>query len=384
MLVEQKEILSKLISFDTTSYNSNTEIIEFITSYLKNFNINPIAIKDIKTNKIALYATIGPNTEGGIVFSAHTDTVPAEPIEWTFNPLVLTEFNRRYYGLGSVDMKGFISIILSLIPCFQQLAITRPVHIALSYDEEVGCLGVRPLIKSMKQKIAKPYLVIVGEPTEQIIVNGHKSCSTFSTMFKGKEAHSSNPNWGLNSIMYAAKFIDKLDEVSRDILLEEKINNNFNPPNTTINIGKIIGGKAHNIVPGSCEIIWNLRALPDTNVDMIIEKIENFKLEILEKHMLPLYKEADIKTEMTSSILGLDTKIDSSVVRFMKKISCDDRTESVSYGTDGGFYSQIGWPTLVCGPGSIKQAHQPNEYINADDIENYMKFAIKLADEINV
>ena len=309
--------------------------------------------------------------------------MPANPKEWKYNPLKMTEFNRRYYGLGSVDMKGFISIILSMIPYFQHIASVRPIHIALSYDEEVGCLGVRPLLKSMQQEIAKPYLVIVGEPTEQIVVNSHKSCYTFNTIFKGKEAHSSNPNWGLNSIIYGAMFIDKLSKISKDILLEEERNNNFIPPNTTINIGKISGGKAHNIVPSFCEIIWNLRVLPDTNLDVIIQKIENIRLEILEKHMQPLYKDADIKTEMTSSILPLDTKIDSSVLIFMKKILSDDRIESVSYGTDGGFFSQIGWPTLICGPGSIKQAHQPNEYINIDDIENYMNFVFKLVNELN-
>ncbi|MBT4204064.1 MAG: M20/M25/M40 family metallo-hydrolase, partial [Rhodobiaceae bacterium] len=320
--------MSKLVSFDTTSCNSNIGIIEFITSYFENFKISPIAVRNIEANKVALYATIGPNVEGGVVFSAHTDTVPANPKEWKFNPLRLTEVNRRYYGLGSVDMKGFISIILSLIPYFQYMATVRPIHIALSYDEEVGCLGVRPLLKSMQQEVAKPSLVIVGEPTEQIIVNSHKSCYTFNTIFKGKEAHSSNPDWGLNSITYAAKFIDKIDEVSRDILLEEKINKNFNPPNTTLNIGKIIGGKAHNIVPSNCEIIWSLRVLPGTNADEIIQKIENLKLEILERCMQPLYKDADIQTEMISSILALDTKIDSPALDFMKKILNDDRIES--------------------------------------------------------
>ncbi len=374
-------MLSKLISFNTESLRGNLPLIHFVKNFLEDHKVDSVIVYNNEKTKGAIYCTIGNPSIEGIVFSAHTDTVPAQNSEWSNDPFKLSIVDNKYYGRGTSDMKGFISILLALVPWFQKSLFKKPIHIALSYDEEVGCLGVAPLISEMKKNIAKPLLVMVGEPTKLEIIDRHKSCHTFETEFFGKKAHSCNPNWGCNSIYYLSEFVNYISQL-QDTLMEQGSDNNFDPPYSTLNVGMVIGGEAHNIVPDWSKLTWNVRYLPKIDDQGSIVNLVEKKLSHLQKIMQAEFQEAKIINRNISNIYPLVPQKGLENIDFVKH-RIKSGQSGVSYGTDGGFFSYEGWPTIVCGPGSIEQAHQPDEYIKVNDIKDGFLFIQQLLQAIN-
>ena len=361
-----------MVSIDTTSEKSNIAIVDFIENFLRKNNVIPVRVLNAEKTKASLFYSIGQPDNKGTLFSAHTDTVPANKSEWISDPYKLTIKDNRYYGRGTTDMKGFISIILALTKWFQEQKLVNPIHMALSYDEEVGCLGVGALIDEIRHKIKPPNLVIVGEPTELKIIDRHKSCHTFETEFFGKESHSANPAWGCNSIYYATEFITKLRELEENLKIGHN-DYNFDPPYTTLSVGQVRGGVAHNVVPDYTKVTWNIRCLPNIDHNDILVDLFKNQLPLIEKKMKKNYKKSYILNSNLSNIYPLrPSKILNTTNLVTGNIS--PSMKGVSYGTDAGFFSNIGWPTIVCGPGNIMQAHQADEFIEIEDIKNGILF----------
>lgn len=378
MLSLQREILDKLISFDTTSEKSNIELVHYICDFLYGYQIDATKIYNSDGSKASIFYTIGAENKKGLIFSAHTDTVPVDSSQWSTDPYTLNFTDDKYIGRGTTDMKGFISILLSLTPWLISNNLSYPFHVALSYDEEVGCLGVQPLIESIKNKIKEPKLVIVGEPTKLQVIDRHKSCHTYQTEFFGLKAHSCDPSWGCNAIYFASVFIEKLKELEQ-LLIEQNRDDNYDPPYSTINIGMIQGGNAHNIVPDYVKIIWQIRCLPDLDHTILLKDLFENILPAIESDMKVKSEKAYIINRNTSNILPLARSSYSNKID--KLISKTNTPSGVSYGTDAGYFSNQGWQTIVCGPGDIEQAHKSNEYILIEDIKLGIHFVEKMVND---
>ena len=376
ILNSQAVILEKLISFDTTSNKSNLELINYICDYLSVHKIEPSKIYNDDKSKTSIYYTIGDRKLPGLVLSAHTDTVPADKDQWSYNPYKLKIQDNKYYGRGTSDMKGFISLVLAITPWVISKSFDKPLHVAFSYDEEVGCLGVGPLIDVMKNNICPPEVVIVGEPTDLKIINQHKSCHTFETEFYGKKAHSCYPDWGCNAIYFANEFVNELRKIEQN-LIHSDIDRNFEPPYSSLNVGRIDGGVAHNIIPDYAKVIWNIRCLPHANFQDLLRDLFEKKVPLIESKMKQKYCNAFISNRNISNILPLNQKNYPEILNTLTKKDPKHK-RGVSYGTDAGYFSKIGWPTIVCGPGKIEQAHTSDEFIKIRDIKDGINFMMNL------
>ena len=372
------EILAKLIGFDTTTRLSNIPLIEFVERYLDNHGIAHIRV-DYETGKTNLYATIGPYIAGGIVLSGHTDVVPVDGQEWASDPFVMEERGGNLYGRGTADMKGFIACALALVPKFKAMNLVRPIHLALSCDEEVGCKGVRPLVAHMRDHLKKPRAVFVGEPTSMKVVNGHKSAVTFSTEVKGHAGHSSLTHQGVNAIMVAADMISEMSRIRADLIAEGDPTGRFDPPYSTIHVGVINGGTAKNIIPQDCDFQWETRLLPRVDPGAVPLRLERFA-QTLEPAMKAIAPESGIATTKTNEVPGLAPESDSEAEHLALHAAGANSTHAVSYCTEAGLFQAIGIPTVICGPGNIEQAHKPDEFVSVTQIEACEKFMIKLAE----
>ena len=377
-LSSTKELLSALVGFDTTSAKSNLALIDFIQSYLEGHGIGCDLVMNDAGDKASLFATIGEG-EHGIGLSGHSDVVPVAGQNWESDPFELTEKDGRLYGRGSADMKGYLACMLALVPECAGRDLKRPLHLIFSYDEEVGCTGVRPLIDELGKRLPRPAMVIVGEPTNMSVVDAHKSINVFKTEITGKEAHSSMPRLGVNAIAIGAAYIVELSRLSKDLNL---LGNDprFNPPHGTIHVGKIEGGTALNIVPKSCQFIWEIRALPELVPQSILARMSEFAEETLLPDMRAVSADASIETVALGNVPGFVTPGGSEAVSLALQLAGQNETHAVSYGTEAGLFELGGCPTVICGPGSIEQAHQPNEYIEVEELANCLKFLDRLVD----
>ena len=376
-----RELLERLVGFDTTSYRTNLPIVDYVRDHLAAHGVASTLVPDATGEKAALYATIGPAVEGGVVLSAHTDVVPVEGQKWSTDPFRLTARDGRLYGRGSVDMKGFVATVLAHVPAFAAAGLRRPVHIALSYDEEVGCLGVRPLSKAMAESVPRPAAVIVGEPTGMRPVDAHKSGYRIETVVTGREAHSSAPHWGVNAIIHATRFVARIERLGER--LTAIVDERFAPPSGTVSVGEIAGGTAHNIVPNSCKVVWGVRGLPETDVPALVDEVQASAERELVPEMRARAPEAGITTRIVSFILPLRTTAGSGARALIAELTGEPRMSTVSYGTDGGFFEAIGWPTVVCGPGSIEQAHKPDEFIAENALADCAGFLGRLEERLS-
>ena len=357
-------------------------MVNYISDYLSTYKIEPSKVYNENKSKASIYYTIGDGKLPGLVLSAHTDTVPADEDQWSYNPYKLNIQDNKYYGRGTSDMKGFISLVLALTPWAMSKSFDKPVHVALSYDEEVGCLGVGPLIDIMKNNICTPKLVIVGEPTDLKIINQHKSCHTFETEFYGKKAHSCYPDWGCNAIYFASEFINELRKIEQ-YLMNSDLDSNFEPPYSSLNVGHVDGGMAHNIIPDYARVIWNIRCLPSANFQDLLNNLLQSIVPSIESKMKKKYSNAYISNRNISNILPLNQKNFPEILNSLTKKDPKHRL-GVSYGTDAGYFSKIGWPTVVCGPGKIEQAHTSDEFIKINDIKDGINFVMNLMGSILV
>jgi len=375
-----REMLARLIAFDTTSRLSNLPLIEFVADYLSAHGVDSHLTTDEATGKASLFATIGPAERGGIVLSGHTDVVPVDGQDWSSDPFKLTERDGRLYGRGTCDMKGFLATALALVPEFQARELNIPLHLALSYDEEVGGIGVRPMIARLGGDLPMPKIVIVGEPTSMKIVNCHKGMNSFVTEVTGLEAHSSNPHRGVNAIVIATELIGELMRIAAEMRERGDPSGRFDPPYTSLNIGTISGGTALNIIPQSCRFEWEFRNLPGQDCDEIPRRLAAFAEGRLLPEMRAVFPGAAIRTTRGVGFPDFIPEEGSEAETLVKRLIETNEVRSAAYATEAGLFQQAGAATILCGPGDIAQAHQPDEFIDPDQIERCERFLRRLAD----
>jgi len=372
-------MLDKLVSFKTVSLDSNLEMINFIQDYLNSYGIDShLVFNNLKT-KANLYAQIGPNVEGGILLSGHTDVVPIEGQSWTSDPFRLIEKNGRLYGRGSCDMKGFNALILAAIPTMMKVKLQKPIQIAFSYDEEVGCLGAPAMINKIRVTLPKAAAVIVGEPTMMNTVNGHKTSIGLKTHVRGFEVHSSLMHNGVSAVMNAGKlvsWVSEQTEKNKAMKVQEE-NRKFEPPFTTLHVGVINGGTAGNITAKDCRFSLDIRCLPSESSKAWVKKYEEYA-EIVEAQMQTTNTKSYINIEKAHFVPGLQPEVNGFAEALVRQITRQNNTEMVSYGTEAGQFQEAGYSTIICGPGSIKQAHQANEYIDVSQLKKGELFISEL------
>lgn len=370
-------LLGELVSFESVSQTPNLDIVDHVRSYLDRYGIESRLSYDEAGDKANLLATIGPEVDGGIVLSGHTDVVPADPQDWEAPPFTLVNREGRLTGRGAVDMKGFIAAVLAAVPDLATAPLARPVHIALSFDEETGSRGARILVDHMKSLALRPEICIVGEPTEMRIVAGHKGGYELTTTVTGVEGHASDPSKGVNAIFQAARMIAHIEEVGRR-LAERDWDTPFVPPHSTVSVGTIQGGSARNVIAGTCSFDWELRPVPQEDGSAVLAEIEEWVRASLLPDMHAVDPLSDITTVLDAAYPGLAYDPDSRAVALLKELTGDSTAEVVSFGSDAGHFQHAGISTVLFGPGSIEQAHKPNEYIAVEQIEAFQEFLDRL------
>jgi acetylornithine deacetylase len=381
--IDKVEMAKRLVAFDTTSRNSNLALIEFVRDYLDGYGVKSELVFDATGGKANLYATIGPQDQGGILLSGHTDVVPVDDQDWHTDPFELVEQDDKLYGRGSSDMKGFIATVLSLVPDLARRKLRTPIHLSFSHDEEVGCIGVRRLIEVLAGRPNRPRLCIIGEPTEMQVGIAHKGKHTLRCRVHGHEAHSSLVHQGANAIEAAAEIIARLKEIARRKRDHGPFDPEFEPPYSTIHTGLIQGGTALNIVPRECTFDFEIRPLPGEDIAPMIAELRELAETRLLPEMRAVAPETDIVIEERSSAPALNTPGDAEVTQLAAAISGANVTVKVPFGTEGGLFSAAGIPSIICGPGSIDQAHKPDEYIALDQIARCETFLKRLIDRVS-
>jgi acetylornithine deacetylase len=377
-----RELLTTLVSFDTTSAKSNLALIDFVEDYLDIHGIESFRVPSPDGSKADLFATIGVQRKGGIGLSGHSDCVPVKGQRWTSDPFTLTERNGNLYGRGACDMKGFIACVLASVPLFKSRKLKEPIHVLISYDEEVGCTGVRPLIARLGQDLPRPRAVIVGEPTSMRVIDAHKRIDSYRTRVTGREAHSCMPELGVNAIAAAATLIGELERIGAD-LASRHTDPRFEPPHSTVMVGTVKGGTAHNIVPKTCEFRWQVRGLPSAVPAEVPRDLAAFAETALLPRMRQVFKESGIETEAKSSVPAFVAAPGSAAVALALALTGSGTTHAVSYTTEAGLFEQAGFPAVICGPGDIAKAHAPDEYVPISQLDACTSFLAGLADALS-
>jgi len=381
-LQSASELLDKLVSFDTTSAKSNLDLIAFVRDYLAGFGIRSDIVPYQGGAKANLFATIGTGEEAGIILSGHTDVVPANAKEWDSDPFRLTRRGTRLYGRGTADMKGFVAVVLASIPAFLAMSPSRPIHIALSCDEEVGCGGVKPMIRHISDNHPLPVAVIVGEPTLMQVVNATKGVATYVTELTGQEAHSSDPRRGVNAIAFAGHALLELERLGERLKARGDPTGCFDPPYASVNVGVIAGGTVKNIVPGHCSIAWEIRFPAGIDPTEPLQQMRSFG-HSLEARMRAGSPDCHVSTTEVRCVEALAPDNGSYAESLVLAALRANRVCAASYATEAGLFQAAGMPTVICGPGSIEQAHKPNEYIEISELEACTAFMQRLIDKLS-
>ena len=372
-------LLSDLIGFDTTSRNSNLALIEYVQDYLQGLGVQGDLTWDQDKNKANLFVTLGSAKGPGIVLSGHTDVVPIDGQDWSSDPFKVEIRGDKLYGRGSCDMKGYIAVCLAKARAILEADLPIPFHLALSYDEEVGCVGVVGLLEDLKNRRIAPKACIIGEPTSMGVIRAHKGMLFKRCHVHGKASHSSLVDKGVNAVTAAAKTIAYIDGIAERIRREGPFDEQFVPPFTTLHCGVIHGGTANNIIPESCQFDFEIRNLPNQPTLPIFNEVENYTRQELEPKMQQVAKEAGFDWQTLADYPGMDTDESDAVIKMVADLLEDYRTPGkVSYGTEGGHFQAAGVPTVVCGPGSIEQAHRPDEYVELSQLTQCEGFIDRL------
>jgi acetylornithine deacetylase len=376
---EVTAILQRLVSFDTESSRSNLELIDYVDGYLRDLGVASIRMPNAAGDKATLFATIGPTDRGGICLSGHTDVVPVAGQSWTSDPFKLRLADGKAYGRGTVDMKGFCALALAHVPLFQKSALKTPIHLILSYDEETTCLGVEEPIARMGADLPRPRAVIVGEPTSMQPADAHKSVVTFNTYVHGFEAHSSKPELGVSAIKGAVMLMSELDRIGEEMIARGEPTGRFDPPYTSLHIGEVHGGTARNIMAKLCSFYWEFRGVPGLDPAEIPARLERYAQEVVLPRLTARGKPARIETINEVSVPGLSPDPGSVAETLALKLTGRNRPVTVAYGSEAGHFQGARLPTILCGPGSIDQAHQPDEFITLEQIDAGAAFMRDLA-----
>lgn len=378
-----RALLERLIGFATVSRDSNLQLIEFIREYLAGFGVPSELFHNAEGTKANLFATIGPQDRGGVVLSGHTDVVPVDGQAWTVAPFQLSERDGRLYGRGTADMKGFIACVLAAVPSLVQRPLQVPVHLAFSYDEEVGCLGVRSMLAELEKRPHKPTLCLIGEPTELKPVLGHKGKLAMRCEVHGAACHSAYAPYGVNAIEYAARLIGHLGDIGARLAQPEHHDPRFDPPFSTVQTGLIKGGRALNIVPAECAFDFEVRALPGFDAQSVADELQQYAAEQLLPKMQAVNIDSDIRLQPLSAYPGLATPPDSEAARLLARLCGSSDFGTVAFGTEGGLFDGAGIPTVVCGPGSMDQGHKPDEFVSLEQLRGCDALLQRLADYLS-
>jgi len=377
------DMIRKLVGFDTTSRNSNLDLIAFVEAYLHGHGVATRRVSNEDGTKANLYATVGPTDRPGIMLSGHTDVVPVDGQDWTADPFTAVARDGRLYGRGTADMKSFIAVVLAHVPEMVARNLRIPLNFAFSYDEEIGCIGVRRLIEAINQMPVRPAMCIIGEPTDMKVVIAHKGKANVRVRVRGLEAHSSLAPRAVNAIAYAAELIVYLNRMAARIAENGPFDHDYDIAHTTVHTGVISGGTQINIVPKDCTFEFEFRYLPQDDPQRLLGEIKEFARTQLEPRMHAIDPHTGFTFEERTSIPGLDVRDNEDVVRLAKALTGQNDHTKVAFGTEAGlFHLHAGIPTVICGPGSIEQAHKPDEWIGLEQVARCDDFIRRLLDHV--
>jgi acetylornithine deacetylase len=363
-------ILADLIAFPTVSSETNLELIAFVNERLDQIGVRTRLTLDSGASKANLFATIGPpEMDGGVILAGHTDVVPVDGQEWSSDPFVAREHEGRLYGRGACDMKGFLACAMALAPSFAEADLKLPLHLAFTYDEEVGCLGAQVMLNELAASGRRPAVCIIGEPTEMRIVAGNKGCCEYTTTFTGLEGHASEPDRGVNAIEFAVRYINRLLDIGEALKARAPAASQFDPPWSTIQVGRIGGGIARNIIAGACSVDWELRPIGAADFAFAKQHVRDYVETELLPRMRAVAPEADVVTEVIGEVAGLEPMSPCEAEALVRALTGDNGpTACASFASEAGLYQELGISTVMCGPGSIAQAHKPDEYVGIDQL----------------
>jgi len=370
------KILTDLIGFKTVSGQDNSELISYCEKILNEIGATTFKVFDDDNKRVNLFGTLKakkPNGKKPIILSGHTDVVPVSK-GWTNDPFTATIKDDKLYGRGSCDMKGFIACTLAYAPIFKESNLDRDIHFCYTFDEETACIGAPLLIKELKKRDIKNGICIIGEPTKMKIIDAHKGMNEYTIHFGGLAGHSSKPHLGVSAVEYASRYVNKLLEIREELKKRGPKDCIFDPPHSTLSIGGIKGGIAHNVIADKCSVEWETRPVTKADAEFVTNEIDKFANETLLPEMQKVFPQSFIKKEVIGEVVGFDRLDQSEACEFVSSITGDNSREVVSFGTEAGLFQEVGISTVVCGPGSIEQAHKIDEFIELDEIKKCLKF----------
>ena len=376
------KILADLISYKTVSGQDNSELINYCEKILNELSIETFKVFDEDKKRVNLFGTLKAKRTNGkkpIILSGHTDVVPVSK-GWSSDPFTATIKGDKLYGRGSCDMKGFIACTLAFAPIFKENNLDRDIHFCYTFDEETACIGAPLLIKELKKRNIKDGICIIGEPTNMKIIDAHKGCYEYTTYFEGLAGHSSAPHKGVSAVEFAARYASKLIELREELKKRVPKNSIFDPPFSTLQVGGIFGGIAHNVIADKCYINWETRPVVKEDGIFLNNEIDKFANEILLPEMKKVFSKSSIRKEIIGEVTGFDRVEKSEACELVSSLTGDNSREVVSFGTEAGLFQEVGISTVVCGPGSIEQAHKVDEFIELNELKKCLKFLNSLKD----
>ena len=376
------DLLGRLIAYPTISTDSNLSLIEDLRGRFDALGARTHVFGDQSGTKATLFASLGPDVPGGILLSGHSDVVPVTDQDWSGDPFEMWQQDNRLYGRGACDMKGYIAATVTMAARYAMSPLKRPVHFSYTYDEETGCLGAQALIPQLRKLGLQPDIAIIGEPTDMRVIEGHKGCCEYTTRFEGLEGHGSFPDLGVNAAEYAVRYVARLMALRADLRARVPEDSRFDPPHTTINIGRVQGGHAHNVIVGKAEVDWEFRPINSSDFRFVKEVMAQFVEETLLPQMRAVHPNADISTEVMGEVIGLQPMTENAARDLVAGLLGANGADVVPFGTEAGLFQDMGMDVVVCGPGSIAQAHKPDEYVSVDQLEVCLSMLERLGDRL--
>ena len=382
-LADTKALLETLIAFPTVSADSNLDMIGYLAERLEDVGARVDVMTDPSGQKANLFATLGPERDGGILLSGHSDVVPVADQPWTVEPFQLTETDGKWFGRGSCDMKGFIAAAVAMAPVYAAKVTDRPLHFAFTYDEEVGCIGAGQLVRDLSARGITPGIAIIGEPTSMRIIEGHKGCYEYTTRFHGLEGHGSSPERGVSAVEYAVRYVHRLLQLKDALRARAPEGSRFDPPWTTVNVGALHGGVAHNVIAATAEVEWEMRPVQRADSNFVKADLKAFCDEELIPAMRAVFPDAGIETETVGEVEGLAPAEDNEALRIVAELTGANGADVVPFGTEAGIFQAMGMDVVVCGPGSIDQAHKADEFVSVDQMQQCLIMLERLAGKLS-
>ena len=381
-LADTVALLGRLIAYPTVSNDSNLQMIADLAERLEACGARVEVFHDAQGAKANLFATLGPQVPGGLMLSGHTDVVPVTDQDWTGDPFIMRAEGGRLYGRGTCDMKGFIAAAVVMAQDFAGLDLRRPLHFAFTHDEEVGCLGARALVPELKARGIRPAMALIGEPTGMRLIEGHKGCCEYTVRFSGLEGHGSAPERGVNAAEYAVRYVSRLMQLRGDLMLRAPEFSRFEPPWTTINIGRVSGGVAHNVIAGKAEVDWEMRPVQPGDAGFVNDRIGRYVVEDLLPAMRAVCPDAAIDTDVIGEVAGLEPMPENAARDLLAGLLGTNSADVVPFGTEAGLFQEMGMSVVVCGPGYIDQAHKPDEFVGLDQLQSCLELLERLGRSI--